>query len=157
MSIKQEDAPAYNSLAPSYEADQPPSYNEYPTELPATFPIGKKSVQPLVTVTELQAHLRLLGAFYRLKRTVVDQCLPAGVNKEQAWVIFVNKAVHRFYALLQSNWPDGSVVASSEVTMPPLDIILIWHSYLLVGGHLSRCDVYQMSQHRILAYIMKIV
>jgi hypothetical protein len=132
MSSKQEDAPAYESIAPSYEVEQPPSYSEYPTELPTTFPIGKKNVPPLVNVTELQAHLKLLGAFDRLKGSVVGQRLPEGMNKEQAWVVFVNKAVHRFYTLLQANWPDGCVVASSETTMPPLDIVLVWHSYLLV-------------------------
>lgn len=142
MSFKQEDAPAYTPLGSSYKAEQPPPYSEYPTELPATFPIGTKNVRPLVNVTELQAHLTLLGAFDRLKRTVVEQCLPAGMNEEQAWVVFVNKAVHRFYALLRTNWPDGLVVASSEMTMPPLDIILVWHSYLLVSRHFPRCGVY---------------
>jgi hypothetical protein len=67
----------------------------------------------------------------------VEQHLPKGPNKEQAWAVFVNKAVHRFYALLQAYWPDGCVVASSETTMPPLDVVLIWHSYLLVRGHFS--------------------
>ena len=137
MSFKQEDAPAYESLAPPYKVEQPPSYSEYPTELPPTFPIGKKKVQPLVNVTELRAHLKLLGAFDSLKRSVVEQRFPEGMNEEQAWVVFVNKAVHRFYTLLLATWPDGCVVASGETTMPPLDIVLIWHSYLLVRGHFS--------------------
>jgi hypothetical protein len=137
MSLKQEDAPAYGSPAPSYEMEQPTLYSKYPTELPVTFPIGKKNVQPLVSVLELQSHLRLLGAFDRLKESVVEQHLPDGMDKEQAWVVFVNKAVHRFYTLLQASWPEGCVVASSEMTMPPLDVILVWHSYLLVGGHFS--------------------
>ena len=135
MSFKQEETPPYESLAPPYKVEQPPSYSEYPTELPPTFPIGRKNVRPLVNVTELQAHLRLLGAFDSLKRSVVEQRLPEGLNKEQAWVIFVNKAVHRFYTLLQTNWLDGCMVASSEATMPPLDVVLIWHSYLLVREH----------------------
>jgi len=141
MSFKQEDAPAYESLAPPYKVEQPPSYSEYPTELPSTFPIGRKNIRPLVNVAELQAHLKLLGAFDILKRSVVEQRLPEGLNKEQSWVVFVNRAVHRFYTLLQANWTDGCVVASSEATMPPLDVVLIWHSYLLVRGAflLARC------------------
>ena len=67
----------------------------------------------------------------------MEQRLPEGINKEQAWVDFVNKAVHRFYTLLQVNWPNECVVASSETTMPPLDVVLIRHSYLLVHGHFS--------------------
>jgi len=137
MSFKQEDAPPYELLAPPYKVEQPPSYSEYPTELPLAFPIGSKEVQPLVNVTELQAHLKLLGAFDILKRSVGEQPLPEGMDKEQAWVVFVNKAVHRFYTLLQANWPDGCVVASSETTTPPLDVVLIWHSYLLVSEHFS--------------------
>ena len=80
MSFKQEDAPAYESLAPSH-VEQLPSYSEYPTELPTTFPIGEKNIQPLVNVTELQAHLRLLGAFERLNKNVVEQRLPEGRHR----------------------------------------------------------------------------
>ena len=142
MLFKQEDVPAYESLTPSYNVEQPPSYSEYPTELPTIFPIGKKNAQPLINVTELQPHLKLLGAFDRLKKSIVEQRLPEGLDKEQAWAVFVNKAVHRFYTLLQAKWPDGCVVASSETTMPPLDVLLIWHSYLLVSGYISYCIVY---------------
>ncbi len=34
MSFKQEDAPAYESLAPPSKVEQSPLYSEYPTELP---------------------------------------------------------------------------------------------------------------------------
>ena len=131
------DAPAYGSPVPSYTVERPPSYSEYPTELPTTFPIGKTNIRPLVNVPEVQAHLRLLGAFDRLRRSVVEQRLPEGMNAAAAWDVFVNKAVHRFYSLLEVDWPDGCAVASSEATMPPLDVILVWHPYLLVSGHFS--------------------
>jgi hypothetical protein len=54
-------------------AEGPPTYSEYPTVLPASFPIGIQKVQPLVNVTELQAHLRLLGAIHTLKQNVQAQ------------------------------------------------------------------------------------
>ncbi len=85
MSFKPEDAPAFESPAPSYKVEQSPSYSEYPTELPRHFLSGRRTPQPLVNVTELQAHLKLLGAFDSLKRSVVEQRLPEGMNKEQAW------------------------------------------------------------------------
>lgn len=79
---------------------QPPpsSFNKYPTELPATFPIGKHKVSPLVNVADLQAHLRLLGAFDRLKYTVQHPAdkLPPDMQSEHLWLLFLNRAVHRF-------------------------------------------------------------
>ena len=73
MSSEQADDPAYESPVPSFTVEQPPSYSEYPTELPTAFPIGKANVWPLVNVSEGQAHLRLLGAFDGLRRSVVWQ------------------------------------------------------------------------------------
>ena len=111
----------------------PPVYSEYPTELPETFPIGQNKVQPLVNVTELQAHLRLLGAIYKLKQEV--QAQPDGVaatDCELAWVVYVNRAVRRFYKWTLSLWTLESPGLSEEV-MPPLDVIMVWHSYLLVS------------------------
>jgi len=66
-SFDQVGLPASYSV-PSEEGEQlPPSYTEYPTELPTTFPICKHEVPPLVNVTDPQAHLRFLGAFERFK------------------------------------------------------------------------------------------
>ena len=116
-------------------SDQPPpAYTEYPTELPTTFPIGKHEVPPLVNVTDLQAHLRLLGAFDRLKYTVEhpDDGLPARMQREHLWILFLNRAVQRFEAFMSATWPNNVVVASTEATMPPLDVLMVWHTYLLV-------------------------
>jgi hypothetical protein len=112
----------------------PPAYAQVPTTFPTTFPIGEKNVHPLVNITELQAHLRILGAFDILKWKVQDQPRPEGMSKDDIWALFVNRAVHRFYAYLQAPWPSGTVQGSTEATMPPLDVLMVWHSYLLVGG-----------------------
>jgi hypothetical protein len=125
----------YPSSAPPQGSEQlPPSYTEYPTELPAAFPIGKHEVPPLVNVTDLQAHLRLLGAFDRLKYLVQHPAegLPSGVQREHLWVLFLNRAVHRFETFMSATWPNNVVVASTEATMPPLDVLMVWHTYLLV-------------------------
>jgi hypothetical protein len=112
----------------------PPSYPDHSAQVPATFTIGEKTVQPLVNVTELQAHLSILGAFDILKWKVQDQPRPEGMSKDGAWALFVHRAVHRFNAYLQAAWPKDTVQGSSEATMPPLDVLLVWHSYLLVGA-----------------------
>ncbi len=91
-------------------------------------------MHPLVKIAELQAHLRILGAFDILKWKVQDQLRPEGMSKDDIWVFFVNQAVHRFYAYLQAPWPSNTIQGSSEATMPPLDVLMVWHSYLLVGG-----------------------
>jgi hypothetical protein len=110
-----------------------PTYSEYPTELPERFPIGQNNVQPLVNVKELQAHLKLLGAFYELKREVQSQQEGiAADDKDQAWVVFVNRAVHRFFAWTSAKW-DMSSRGLDPDSMPPLDVTMVWHTYLLVS------------------------
>ena len=110
-----------------------PTYTEYPTQLPDNFPIGQHKVQPLVNVTELQAHLRLLGAIHKLKEDVQSQeDGVAATNKDLAWVVFVNRAVHRFDKWASSAWTQSSP-GLNETDIPPLDIIMVWHSYLLVS------------------------
>jgi len=112
----------------------PPPYSQYPTELPETFPIGRNNVHPLVNVTELQAHLRLLGAIYKLKQDVQAQNDGvAATDSELAWVVYVNRAVRRFYKWTSSSWVPVSPRLSEEI-MPPLDVIMVWHSYLLVSN-----------------------
>jgi hypothetical protein len=113
--------------------ESPPAYNEYPTELPQRFPIGARQVSPLVNVTELQCHLRLLGAIDKLKGVVqAQEDGIAATNKDLAWVVFVNRAVYRFYAWSSGYWNYDQPGLSEDV-MPPLDVIMVWHAYLLVS------------------------
>src|SRR4051794_4154384 len=105
-----------------------PTYSEYPTSLPEDFPIGEHKVQPLVNVTELQAHLRLLGAIHKLKNTVQTQEEGiAAIDPALAWVVFVNRAVHRFYT-----WASTSHLFSwnnlNDSNIPPLDVLMVLHS-----------------------------
>jgi hypothetical protein len=118
-------------------AEAPPTYSEYPAELPASFPIGMHKVQPLVNVTELQAHLRLLGAIRTLKQNVQAQAEGiATTDKELAWVVYVNRAVWRFFKWAAAPWALSSSGLSDEA-IPPLDVIMVWHSYLLVSSFLD--------------------
>ena len=114
-----------------------PTYDQHLTQVPTSFPIADKNVLPFVNITELQAHLRILGAFDILKWKVQDQPRPEGMSKDDAWALFVHRAVYRFYAYLQAEWHGGAIQGSSEATMPPLDVLMVWHSYLLVGSRPS--------------------
>ncbi|KAG8807416.1 hypothetical protein FRC17_004468 [Serendipita sp. 399] len=51
-------------------------------------------------------------------------------NKDIGWVVFVNKAVYRFFAWTSATWNKTSSVLS-ETDIPPLDVIMVWHTYLL--------------------------
>ncbi|PVF99605.1 hypothetical protein CPB86DRAFT_282277 [Serendipita vermifera] len=109
----------------------PPTHSEYPTELPDHLPIGQNNVRPLVNVAELQAHLKLLAAFYELKREVQGQKDGVAVDdNDQAWLVFVNRAVHRFFAWTSAKWNLSSPGLSPDM-MPPLDVMMVWHTYLL--------------------------
>ncbi|KAG8807417.1 hypothetical protein FRC17_004469, partial [Serendipita sp. 399] len=92
---------------PNYynQPQPPPSYSQYPTELPNQFPIGHYKPPPVVNVTELQAHLRLLGAIHKLKEIVQSQQVGIALkNRDAAWVAFVNKAVYRFFVWTAAMW-----------------------------------------------------
>lgn len=116
--------------------DLPPHYTDISEELPLTFQVGRERVSPLVNVTELQAHLRLLQAFRKLKDDVHHAHSPIfDVNdlpndKNRAWVVFVNRAVYRFDKFMSGAWTDWP--PWSESCIPPLDVIMVWHTYLLV-------------------------
>lgn len=125
----------------------PPHYTDVPDELPLTFQVGAEKVSPLVNVTEIQAHLRLLQAFRKLRDDVYNAHTPgpgpdhSDVNdlptdKDRAWVIFVNRAVYRFDKFLSGKWADWP--RWSEAVIPPLDVVMIWHTYLLVCSFLFK-------------------
>lgn len=123
-------APAYTATANTeehehvYQDDQPPP--AYPTTLPDSFPIGRRSTTPLVTVEDLQAHLRVLGAFHALRLQVRE----AGASDpDGAWAVFLARAVHRFHKWVVSVRPQHG---GGFAPMPPIDVLMVWHSYLLV-------------------------
>ncbi|KAG8820781.1 hypothetical protein FRC17_010054 [Serendipita sp. 399] len=104
----------------------------YPTQLPSHFPIGSTLATPLVDLTELKAHLRLLGAINKLKENVQSQKNGiAATNKNLGWVVFVNRAVYRFFAWTSAAWDKVPPSILTEEYIPPLDVIMVWHTYLL--------------------------
>ncbi|KAG8781171.1 hypothetical protein FRC20_009019 [Serendipita sp. 405] len=119
-------------------ADLPPHYNDFATELPLEFRVGNESVSPLVTITAAQAHLRLLAAFDKLKRDVYgthsslseEESNEIPCDPHRAWVVFVNRAVHRFDQFMSGKWT-SDFPGWSEAAIPPLDVIMVWHTYLL--------------------------
>lgn len=106
----------------------PPLYRDL---LPQHFTVGGRTVEPVVSVEELIDHLRLLDAFSLLK-AAVDQAnqdgpYDADLDGDAAWTVFLCRAVHRF-----ERWITGSPGPTRESgALPPLDVLMVWHSYML--------------------------
>ncbi|KAI0792057.1 hypothetical protein C8Q75DRAFT_805098 [Abortiporus biennis] len=107
---------------------------------PSSYPIGNHALsQPLVQINELKGHLSLLKAFKSL-RTAVEEAaldlLPKVVqqlrlDKERRWAWFVSLAVERFQRWVETYEHVDGVDKWIEHTLPPIDVLMVWHSYML--------------------------
>lgn len=87
---------------------------------------------------EVVAHLKLLKAFVTLKKSITAN-VPNIERKDKLWQLYLTMAVRRFTIFMNavtnynnSTSPDASRFRTTFVTMlPPLDIILVWHSFTL--------------------------
>jgi hypothetical protein len=113
------------------DTDLPPLYEGQTSHLPPTFPVGKQNTVPVVNVEDLEAHLTVLGAFSKLKENVHHMTGGLDIDKDQAWVVYINRAVHRFNTFMGTEWPNG-FQGWTEETTPPLDVLMVLHSYMLV-------------------------
>lgn len=121
---------------PAFDADVVPGYDAAtPSKL---YKIGKPSTLPLVTIAEIKAHLLLLGAFEQLKQKCeeadvidVQKKLPP-LCTDAKWPLFLERSRERFdlwVAKVVNARPDRTSLRHEEI--PPLDVLLIWHAYLL--------------------------
>ncbi|KAG8850375.1 hypothetical protein FRB96_000439 [Tulasnella sp. 330] len=133
--------PGYDTAAGA--PDYTPS-NALNDKLPPTFRIGQRYTEPLIQPSDLQAHLVLLGAFHRLREEVHTQKGQADFNLEpnESWAVFLQRAVHRFQLWVTriididdaDDNPDQTVPKTRRLSSdecPPIDVIMVWHTYLL--------------------------
>ncbi|KAH9483132.1 Glycine-rich domain-containing protein 1 [Psilocybe cubensis] len=131
------------ALPPAYKVSSPddstvtvgnvdkslPKYN-----VPSTFSIGNAVTEPLVGLREIKGHLIILGAFAELKKKVesvdTSNALYSPVNEDQKWAWFVGLAVERFDVWCRALTRDTEKDVK-PVVLPPLDVIMVWHSYML--------------------------
>lgn len=127
-------APAYSVQTAHYHGayydHTPPP--PYPTALPETFPIGNQKCVPVVDVSELHFHLRILGAFSTLRQNVRSAAERQKGDADAAWAVFLARAVHRFSSWVAQVRPLTAGTIPSD-QLPPLDVLMVWHSYLLVS------------------------
>ncbi|KAH8103957.1 hypothetical protein BXZ70DRAFT_888620 [Cristinia sonorae] len=144
--------PAYKTAPPAYDpkadtthapegSEQPPAYTY---NAPSSYRIGGKVItEPLVNIPQVKAHLALLRAFKELRKTVQDTSaqvlgLPpvvSDLSPDKRWTWFVGLAVERFQRWLEIVVSfNSNIDAWIERCMPPIDVLMVWHAYLLNPG-----------------------
>ncbi|KAG8717576.1 hypothetical protein FRC09_014057 [Ceratobasidium sp. 395] len=109
------------------ERARAPSPSDFPA--PQSFKIGTKVIGAfeLVSIPEIRSHLAFLGAFARLKASVKSQKGPdVRDSADELWAIYVARAADRGLGDF-----DGEVRDMKEEEVPPLDVLMAWHTYLL--------------------------
>lgn len=118
---------------PDARSETPPP----PFSFPTTYPVGQHNHKDsqgtlFLTRSDVLAHIRLLGAFDRLRKTVEETS--AGIAEKldapSRWSLFVEVAVYRlelYLRALMATVHDGE----PEKVLPPLDVCLVLHSYLV--------------------------
>jgi hypothetical protein len=124
-----------DSASPSYEAqlgpEAPPPYT-----FPTSFKIGWQTPSPLVTPAQLKGHLAILRAFHGLRCVIEDakdDRIPTWVKameSERRWAWYVGLAVERFERWCKSS-PHWAKDSSINDHLPPCDVVMVWHAYLL--------------------------
>jgi hypothetical protein len=118
---------------PSYAAA--PSINRN-TLLPASFKIGKHTVEPFITVPEMKQHLRLLAAFDALQQQVRTTQETTGdvLDSDTRWAVFCTRAEKNFEAWVEELFlrrqPESGPLTERDA-LPGLDVVMIWHAYML--------------------------
>lgn len=110
-----------------------------------SFTIGRKQTPALVAAADLRAHLAILRAFYQLREQVrfrAGKSSDGTLSPDQQWEVFLHRAVWRFELWLKHvvhEPPSSSIRQEGPSTrwsdprkIPPVDVLMVWHSYLLV-------------------------
>ncbi|KAH8828622.1 hypothetical protein DL96DRAFT_1463063 [Flagelloscypha sp. PMI_526] len=116
---------------------------------PSSYTVGGKETSPFVSPPQLKGHLALLNEFaalhtrvtsltqdelenYKGLPNIVDQVSSA--TSQQRWVCFVELAVERFEAWCLT-LKQEDVDSFNEDSLPPIDVLMVWHSYMLNPGN----------------------
>ncbi|KZT63753.1 hypothetical protein DAEQUDRAFT_699761 [Daedalea quercina L-15889] len=109
---------------------------------PPAFLIGPHDlIHPLVSIQYVKAHLSLLGAFSALRERV-ETCpqedlpdlarnLDSTPYSPRVWVWFVCLAVERFHRWAKGVRFHQEIEVWIEAEVPPLDVLMVWHAYML--------------------------
>lgn len=117
---------------PDSRAETPPP----PFSFPTSYPVGGHNHKDpqgtlFLTRSDVLAHLRLLGAFDRLRKAVEagTSGLAQKLDARPRWSFFVEVSVYRlelYLRALMATAHDGEM----ETLLPPLDVCLVLHAYI---------------------------
>ncbi|KAF7296991.1 hypothetical protein MIND_00931400 [Mycena indigotica] len=108
---------------------------------PKAFLVGGKQTPPFVIPSQVQDHLTVLRLFSELRQRVENtsaedlglEYFPPADEKERRWSVFVGYAVERFERWCKALRPEHCEQGIALI-MPPLDVFMVWHTYLLNPG-----------------------
>ena len=124
------------SAEPDASPESPSAYVAFSASFP-DIPVGGKKTAPVVSIDRLRAHLTVLAAFHALRRSVREA---RADDPDATWAIFLARAVHRF-----QKWALCARFMGNDIApMPPLDVLMVWHSYLLVGYNSIRASYHSL-------------
>ncbi|KAI5478060.1 hypothetical protein MNV49_005523 [Pseudohyphozyma bogoriensis] len=129
-------SPAQTAPAPPPKSDRVPSTKSAPNPFPLGLVVANRRLsEPLVTTDEVRQHLLLLGAFDELRRSVQAQVEDGETKWEIAdpsvrWSVFLVVAVERFEEWIRM-FEQSEATTWERTRLPPLDVALVWHSYVL--------------------------
>ncbi|KAK7037408.1 hypothetical protein VNI00_011158 [Paramarasmius palmivorus] len=112
---------------------------------PALYAIGQAFTSPLVSMSHVKGHLRLLHAFATLRSQIInlserdiEDKFPwfTPHNKDKRWAWFVGLAVERFelWCRWASDRDINDINDLLQYYLPPLDVFMVWHAYMLNPG-----------------------
>lgn len=99
------------------------------TPIPSEIKCDSQSIDTalrLPDIPELLTHLKLIDAIIFLKNAIDVQGEAHGLKAGKAWERFCQAAAAKFL-----EWSENVDVSQKTVPIPPLDVLMIWHSYML--------------------------
>ncbi|PWN32689.1 uncharacterized protein FA14DRAFT_191770 [Meira miltonrushii] len=147
---------------------------------PTVLNIGHRKFDPLVSLSEIGAHLSLLMAFRDIRKT----CHSFASDKEaqdKIWSIYLRRANYRFSLYVEQVLSSAILLSDRlserkpqdllhinpvkvqghthrtlfdipEDAIPPLDVLMIWHAYMLNPGRYAE-DTARVDSRRILHHV----
>ncbi|KAG6357397.1 hypothetical protein INS49_013274 [Diaporthe citri] len=91
-----------------------------------TKPQSMETALRLPDIPELLTHLKLIDAIICLKTAIDIQGEAYGKEAGKAWDEFCQAAAVKFV-----EWSENVDASQKTIPIPPLDILMIWHSYML--------------------------
>lgn len=131
--------PSYTSNPPT-RAASPSAHHEDapppPFTFPASYPVGQHGEDHtgnilFIARSDVQAHVRLLAAFDKLRLAVEahTEGVTAGLDPASRWAVFVEIAIYRFELFLRAQSAMGADGDADHV-LPPLDVAMVLHTYM---------------------------